>query len=44
MSFKQFYAILVAFCGGAVMFSGSTSGLILIVLSLIYWELVKNDN
>ncbi len=44
MTFKQFYAILMVICGIAVMLSDSTlgSGLILVVLSFIYWELVKD--
>ena len=44
MTFNQTYAMIIAFCGGVEIFRDSALGLILVVLSLIYWELVKDDN
>ncbi len=44
MTFNQFYAVCIGLCGTIEMFRDTALGLILIALSLIYGELVKNDN
>lgn len=42
MGIKRRYCLAISFCGDAEMFVNSALGLIIIVLSLIYWEVIND--